>query len=112
MKLLKTDNTGIIIILSVIILVLFYLILGFSAITALLSICIFLILPTYLIFNTLKLEQDEKMILSFFIGAGIFPSITYWIGMVISFKIAVLITFIILITIALLINYLKKGSFK
>ena len=108
MKLIKIENIRIIGILSAALLIFSYLILGFSAAIALLSIILFLILPAYLILDRFELGQDEKIALSFFAGAGIFPSIAYWIGMLISFKIAVLITFAILISIAFLANNFKK----
>jgi len=108
MKLPKIENMVIIGILSAAMLLFFYLILGFSAVTTLLGISLFLILPAYLILDKFELEQDEKIVLSFFTGAGIFPSIAYWIGMFISFKIAVFITFAILISIAFLANNFKK----
>ena len=108
MKLPKIENIGIIGILSAAALLFFYLILGFSAVIALLGISLFLILPTYLILDKFELEQDEKIVLSFFIGAGIFPSIAYWIGMIVSFKIAILITFAVLISMAFLLNNFKK----
>ena len=102
MKLPRIENIGCIVILALVIIAFFYLILGFSGMMTLIGIMLLIMLPAYLILNNSELEHDEKIIFSFFLGAGIFPSITYWIGMLISFKIAIFIAFIILMIAAYL----------
>jgi hypothetical protein len=52
--------------------------------------------------------MSEKIIFSFFISIGIFPSIVYLLGLVISFRIAIAVTFVLLIFTAYLIKKLKK----
>ena len=90
------------------ILAFFYFVLGFSGMMTALGIMLLFMLPTYLILNNFDLEQDEKMVFSFFIGIGIFPAIAYWLGMLISFRIAIFITFAILITASFIIKKIKK----
>ena len=75
-----------------------------------LGIILLFMLPTYLILNNFSLEQDEKVIFSFFIGVGIFPSITYWLGMLISFRMAILITFIFLSALGIYLPLINKAS--
>ena len=94
---LKIENLGFIVIVIIVTLVFFYFILGFSGMMTSLGIMLLFILPTYLMLNNFNLEQDEKIVFSFFIGVGIFPSITYWLGILISFRIAILITFLLLL---------------
>jgi apolipoprotein N-acyltransferase len=109
MKLPKVENIGIMGIILVIILTFFYFILGFSGMLSALGIILLFIVPLYLILDNFDLTQDEKIIFSFFIGVGIFPAITYWLGMFISFRIAILITFIVLIVTGYLIKkYYKR----
>ena len=108
MELPRIENRGCMGILALAVMAFFYLILGFSGMMTILGIILLLMFPAYLILNSFELEQDEKIIFSFFLGAGIFPSITYWIGMLISFRIAIAVTFIILIITAFIINKLKK----
>ena len=96
MKIPKIENIGFIGIIVLTILAFFYYILGFSGMMASLGIMLLFIFPIYLILDNLELEQDEKIIYSFFIGAGIFPSITYWLGIFISFRISILIAFAVL----------------
>lgn len=107
MNLTKIENIRFISILVVVILVFFYFVLGISGMLTALGIILFLIVPTYLILNNFELEQDEKMIFSFFIGVGIFPSATYWLGMVISFRIAIIVVFITFLIVAYLIRYVN-----
>lgn len=91
-------------ILIAIALALFYIILGFSGMMSLLGITLIFMLPTYLILDNFELETDEKIVFSFFIGVGVFPSIAYWLGVLMPFRIAILATFIILLIAWLLIK--------
>ena len=68
----------------------FFYILGASGLMSALGIILIFILPTYSILNNFNLDNDEKIVFSFFIGVGIFPSIAYWLGTLISFKISIL----------------------
>ena len=108
MKLPKIENLGFIGIMVAVIMVFFYFILGFSGMMAVLGIILLFIVPFYLILDNFELRQDEKLVFSFFIGVGIFPAIAYWLGMLVSFRIAILITFIVL----LVVGYLVKKSYK
>lgn len=103
MKLAKIEDKGFIGITALIMLVFFFFVLGFSGMMTTLGIMLLFMLPIYLILNNFELEQDEQIIFSFFIGAGIFPSITYWLGLVISFRIAVFITFAMMLIAAILV---------
>lgn len=96
MNLPKIENIGFIGILTAVILLFFYLILGFSAMMAVLGIIILFIAPIYLVLDSFGLGQDEKLVFSFFLGAGIFPSIVYWMALFISFRLSILITFAVL----------------
>src|SRR3989344_8673726 len=98
---LKIENIGFIAIAAIAAMAFFYYLLGFSGMMSVFGIMLLFMLPTYLILNSFSLEQDEKLIFSFFIGVGIFPSITYWLGMFISFRIAILITFFLLLAIGI-----------
>ena len=104
MKLPKIENIGFIGIIVVVIMVFFSFILGFSGMMAALGIILLFIVPFYLILDNFDLNQDEKIVFSFFIGVGIFPAITYWPSMIISFRIAIFITFILLIAAGCLVK--------
>ena len=86
----------------------FYFLMGTSAALTVFTIMAFFMLPTYLILDNFNLEQDEKLVFSFFGGVGVFSSIAYWIGRFISFKIGIFITFAILVLLSFLIKKYKK----
>lgn len=82
----------------------FYFILGLDGMISVLGIFLLFIVPMYLILDKFDLEEDEKLVYSFFIGVGILPSLAYWAGLFISFKVAILVSFIILIITGFLIR--------
>lgn len=105
----KIENLRFIGIAIVVILAFFYFILGFSGMMAVLGIILLFIVPMYLILDNFELSQDEKIVFSFFLGVGIFPAIAYWLGMVISFRVSIFVTFLILLIAAYLTKkFLKK----
>ncbi len=108
MKLPDKENIIFVGILVVVILIFFYYILGFSGAMSALGIILIFILPTYLILNNFDLDTDEKVIFSFFIGVGIFPSIAYWLGTLISFRLSIFITFLILLGVGFLVRKFWK----
>jgi len=89
-------------------LIFFYAVLGIAGTMAILGIVLLFVFPTYTILNNFKLDTDEKLVLSFFIGIGIFPSITYWIGTIISLKLSIFITLTLILTIGYLIKKIHK----
>lgn len=108
MKIPDFKQTGFALFAAALILAFFYFILGFSGMMTTLGIMLLFMLPTYLILNNFDLEQDEKIIFSFFIGIGIFPAIAYWLGMLISFRISIFIAFATLIAASFIIRKLRK----
>jgi|SRR3989344_2082076 len=97
MSLPKNEDFGFIGIVIALILVFFYFILGISGAMSALGIMLFFTVPSYIILGNFDLSHEEKIVFAFFIGVGIFPSIVYWLGMFISFKIAIFITFVLLV---------------
>jgi len=111
MKLPSKEDLGFIGIVVAIVLIFFYIILGFSGMMSALGIILLFIVPTYLILDNFDLRQDEKIVFSFFIGVGVFPSIVYWLGLFISLKIAIFISFIVLVAIGFLVGkFLKRKN--
>ena len=108
MNLHKIENPGFIGIIAVAMLVFFYFILGFSGMMAVLGIMLLFILPIYLILDNFDLKQDEKIVFSFFLGVGIFPSLVYWPANFISFRISIFISFAVLIIVAYLVREFRK----
>ena len=107
---IKIENFGLIGIIALLMLAFSYFILGFLGMATVFGVILLVIIPIYPILSKTQLEQDEKIIFSFFIGIGIFSSIAYWLGRFISFRISILITFIILTIAGFLINLLKRKN--
>ena len=107
MKLPKIENIGFIGIVVAVILLFFYFILGLSGAMTALGIILLFIVPIYFILDNFDLGQDEKIVFSFFIGVGILPSLAYWIGLFISFRLSILMSFVILIILGFIIKRYK-----
>ncbi|MEK6869716.1 MAG: hypothetical protein AABX63_05775 [Nanoarchaeota archaeon] len=95
-------------IILVAVLAFFYFILGLDGMMSVLGIFLLFIVPMHFILGNFGLEEDEKLVYSFFIGAGILPSLAYWIGLFISFKMAILVAFIALLAVGAAINHFKQ----
>ena len=106
----KAEYFGFAGIIIAIILVFLFFILGIKGLMTGIGLISFLVVPFYLILNNFELENDEKLIFSFFLGAGIFSSIAYWVGYFISFRIAIFLTLILLLFLAYLTKKLKRKA--
>ncbi len=106
---LKLGKKEVIIIISSMILLFFYSLFGITGIRFVIGFSLIFFFPTYLILSFFKIETEEKIILSIFLGMIIFPSITYGLGLLISLRLSILITFITLVLIGFL---LKKSKAK
>ena len=73
-----------------------FLMLGFAGMRTILAVLIAMFLPFYLILSNFDLAQSEKFAFSFFIGIMLLPSLVYWLGFVVSFRISILLTLVIL----------------
>ena len=64
----------------------------------------------YLFLNNLDLGFAEKIVFSLFIGIGVFPSLVYTLGLVISFRLAIFASFAMLAAAAFALKrFLKKN---
>jgi len=91
----------------IIVLLFFFILFGLPGLKLIIGIGLLYVLPFFLILDRFDLEKTEKIVFSFFIGIGIFPSIVYYLGIIFnSIRIAIVVTFIILIAIGLLLKKL------
>ena len=109
MKIKLDDKTTIVIILILIALFSF-IFLGFTGFKVIFGMIIVFFLPFYLILDNFDLTRSEKITFSFFIGVGIFPAIVYWLGVLMSFKLAILISFVLLVSVGLILRKYRKKS--
>ncbi len=98
-------TAGIILILIALFSFIFFGFIGFKVIFGILMV---FFLPFYLILDNFNLLRSEKMIFAFFIGIGVFSSIVYWLGVLMSFKLAIALTFVLLVLVAFLLKWFKK----
>lgn len=104
MKIPNIEDKGFIVISFLAAAIFFYLILGTDGAMSAIGIGLFFLIPTYFIINNFEFSQSEKLVFSFFIGVGVFPSIAYWLGVFIPFKFAIFATFFILVATGIIIN--------
>ena len=116
MSLKNNDLNELIISLSVMllaILVFSFVLFGIAGIRVVLAI-IFISVPFYLILHNFGLSEGEKFVFSALLGPTLFSSLTYLLGLVMSFRIAIAAAFIILICIAVALtkyrNFEKAGN--
>lgn len=88
-----------------------FIFLGFIGFKVIFGMLIVFFLPFYLILDNFDLSKDEKIFFAFFIGVGAFPAIVYWMGVFISFRLAILVTFVLFILVGLIIRKFKKRPF-
>lgn len=103
---LDTKNTTIIIL--VMIGMFSFILLGMTGFRTIIGILLLFLVPFYLILNKTRLSIGEKIIFSFFLSTGIFPTIVYYLGLFIGVRKAIIATFIVLLVIGLVINKFKK----
>ena len=110
MNLKNNDLKELITLLSVILLVILifsFVLFGVTGVRVVLGL-IFISVPFYFILNNFELNYGEKSVFSILLGLTIFPSLVYLFGLVVSFRLGILITFIAFICIAIASKYKSK----
>lgn len=69
---------------------------------------LFVSLPFYVILNNFGLDEGEKIVLSIVFGITIFPSLVYTLGLLVSFRVSILIVFVFLIVLEIIVWKYKK----
>ncbi|MEK6984009.1 MAG: hypothetical protein AABX33_05525 [Nanoarchaeota archaeon] len=92
---------------ALLILIFFYVLFGITGAKVALGI-IFISLPFYMLLSSFELNEGEKMIFSILMGLTLFSSVVYLLGLVIPFKIAIIVTFLLLISAAYLTGKYKS----
>lgn len=105
---LNNKTTAVIILVLISLFSLIYL--GFGGFRTILGLIIVVMLPFYFIFDKFKISLMEKIFFSFFISLGIFPVVVYWLGIIMSFRLSVLISFLLFGGLAVFLRR-KKFSF-
>lgn len=97
-------------IILLIILIFSYYLFGAAGIRVALGI-VFMSLPFYLILNNFDFGEGEKFVLSILMGITLFPSFAYLLGLIISFRIAIAVSFaVFLATAAIMWKYKQPNA--
>lgn len=89
-----------------------FFIFGFLGVKTILVIIMLFFLPSYSILSYFKLEEDEKIFFSFFIGLGLFPLAVWYVDrMLVSLKLSTVLTFLIVVSVGVFLNRKKLISF-
>ena len=88
----------------IIIIVFSYLMFGLAGVRVVLGI-VFVSLPFYLILNKFGLTEGEKAVFSVLMGLTLFPSLAYIFGLVASFKLGIMASFMAFVVAAVLLKY-------
>jgi len=73
---------------------------------------ILLFFPFYLILDSFSLKESEKIIYSIILGFIFVSSLSYWLGFIISFKVAIFVVFIVMLAIGILLKKFRKSGIK
>jgi hypothetical protein len=96
-------------VIGIISLIFFTMLFGLSGIRVLIAFSLLYLIPVYYIVDALKIEMEEKLIVTPFLSLGIVPSLTYYIGLALGSLVwAIVITFCILSSTALYLQYYVK----
>lgn len=105
---IKLDDKTTVGIILVLIALFSFIFLGFTGFKVIFGMLLVFFLPFYLILDNFNLSRSEKIIFSFFIGVGIFSAIVYWLGVFMSFRLAIAVAFVLLMIVGILIKKVRK----
>lgn len=107
---IKNETKGLIIFVLIVLLaaaIFSYLLFGITGIRVVAGIA-FMSLPFYIFLNRFELGEGEKFVFSILLGLTIFPSLVYLFGLVISFRLGIMLSFIVFLAAAFLPKYKQK----
>jgi len=95
---LKIGNKTILLFVGIVYLIFFSLFFSLTGLRFILGFLAIFILPIYLLLGLFNFEQFERLTYSFFLSIGIVPTLIYYLGIMISFRIAIVVVFATLVT--------------
>ena len=82
--------------------------LGITGARTIIGSLLLFFIPCYLLLNKVGLPADEKIIFSFFLGIGLFPSLVYYLGFFVGVRKAIIVVFVILLVMGIIINRKRR----
>lgn len=108
MQELKSENNIFLGIALILVVLGFFITLGVAGLRTALGFIILVFAPFYIIFSNFSLSNSEKAVFSFFAAITLFPSLVYWLGFVISFRLSIFIVSALLLLAAFAVKKLAK----
>lgn len=86
-----------------------FMLFGITGARTVLGILLLFFLPSFLILSHFKLELQEKLFFSLFLGLGLFPLIAWYLGRAAgSLRLGALLAFLLLCGAGIALRFLKK----
>ena len=76
------------------------------------GVLILYFIPFYLLLSSAALGNSEKIVFGLFLSFVFIPSIAYWAGFVIPFRLAIGLAFILVLALALFLRFRKQAVSK
>ncbi|MFH1182169.1 MAG: hypothetical protein V1702_04380 [Candidatus Woesearchaeota archaeon] len=73
-----------------------YMLFGMTGAGVIFAAALFFVVSPYFILSKLRIEEDEKWFFSLFIGLGLFSTLVWAVGRVMSLRVALIVTVLIL----------------
>lgn len=96
---LKIGKKELLISIGILFLLFFLLLFKTAGLRFILGFLVIFIVPVYLILDIFKFDPLERSVYSFFLGIGVVPTLVYYLGLIISFRIAIAVVFVTLIAV-------------
>jgi len=81
---------------------------GFTGLRAALGMSVIMFFPFYLILSNFSLAPGEKIFFALFAGITLFPSLVYFLGFVMSFKLSIFLVFGVLAGVGILLSRINR----
>ncbi|MBW2974427.1 hypothetical protein KY366_01800 [Candidatus Woesearchaeota archaeon] len=108
----KLDTKKTVILILLMIGIFSFLVLGKTGFKTIMGVLALFVVPSYLILNKTSLSTEEKIVFSFFLSIGFFPSIVYYLGLLIGVRKAIIVSFLVLLAAGMIINFKIPGPKK
>lgn len=77
--------------------VLFFIFFGFTGVRFVLGLSLVIILPFYLLIRNLPISKGEKLFFSLFVALPLFPSLVYWLGFAVPFRMSMILVVLLIL---------------
>lgn len=87
-----------------------YMLFGMTGAGVIFAAALFFVVSPYFVISKLSIEEDEKWFFSLFIGLGLFSTLVWAVGRLLSLKVALVVTVLVLATIFFFVKRQSKQT--